>query len=153
VSCLFCLSVPILPALPAQPPHYQLYEKERIKPSYDGVAQGTPVPHHPDMDYVEPTYEPAKHLALSVSVTLTTFDFEEVASMPPVKGNEPSNLAYTSSFRVLSDEGVKVLRLILKKYDALKVSSGTGSDCAEPAQTPPAAAARAMSSSRRLLRD
>lgn len=72
-----------------------------------------------DMSHLEPKFDPDVHLHIEEPRSITLLDFTEVKKTPTVQGNTQSPLAYTSAFRLLSDEGVRVLREIIernKKY-------------------------------------
>jgi len=70
-------------------------------------------------DWEEPTFDPTIHLAIEPPRSITLLDFSEVKETPPIKGNAQSPLAYTSAFRLLSEEGVTVLRRILERNQRL----------------------------------
>jgi hypothetical protein len=89
--------------------------------------------------FVEPIYDPKIHLQLQSPKELTTLDFERIPlhKGTPLDGRSdvplpsptddttstPSSLAYTSCFRVLSDEGIRVLRGIISSHGGLAQSN------------------------------
>lgn len=66
-------------------------------------------------EWIEPTFDPAVHLDIAPPSSITLLDFTEVKQAPVIKNNTQSQLAYTSAFRLLSEEGVRVLREILAR--------------------------------------
>jgi hypothetical protein len=76
-----------------------------------------------DKSWMEPEFDPAIHLAIERPKKMTLLDFSEVDKTPEVEGNDKSCLAYTQAFRLLSDEGVRVLREILARNMDLVRSS------------------------------
>lgn len=77
---------------------------------------------HPDFEFAsdEPIYDPDIHLALTEPDFVVLLDgFRHVVQAPKldktVAPNGDSQLAYTGPFRVLSDEGYRVLRSILQR--------------------------------------
>ncbi len=68
----------------------------------------------------EPVFDPDIHLALTEPDFVVLLDgFQHVPKAPqlakPVSANGESQIAYTGPFRLLSDEGYRVLRKILKR--------------------------------------
>ncbi|CAF3743412.1 unnamed protein product [Rotaria sordida] len=75
----------------------------------------------------EPIYDPDIHLALSEPDFVILLEgFQHVPKAPqlskPVSATGESQIAYTGPFRVLSDEGYRVLRMILKREMAYQIS-------------------------------
>jgi len=61
----------------------------------------------------EPKFDPKVHLALEYPAHLTRLpDFKKVKTM---KGQQPGSLAYSQPVRLISDEGVRILRSIIKR--------------------------------------
>ncbi|CAF3456454.1 unnamed protein product, partial [Rotaria sp. Silwood2] len=68
----------------------------------------------------EPTYDPDIHLSLTEPDFAVLLDgFRRVSRAPkldqPIAPNGDSQLAYTGPFRLLSDEGYRVLRKIIQR--------------------------------------
>lgn len=88
-----------------------------------------PFPDQRPPDYIrlenEPVFDPAKHLALEapdqqISLMELGYTQDEIQHCPSVFG-------LCSAFRILSDEGLAVMRdICLKMYDNRNVSVGTG---------------------------
>jgi hypothetical protein len=81
-----------------------------------------PLLGHPEfeLDPDEPVYDPDIHLSLMEPEFVVLLDkFERVSKAPklerPAAANGDGQLAYTGPFRVLSDEGYRVLRMILQR--------------------------------------
>ncbi|CAF1367318.1 unnamed protein product [Rotaria sordida] len=75
----------------------------------------------------EPIYDPDIHLALSEPDFVVLLEgFQHVPKAPqmskPVSATGESQIAYTGPFQVLSDEGYRVLRMILKREMAYRIS-------------------------------
>lgn len=83
----------------------------------------------PDMEIYtdEPVFDPDIHLSMTEPDFVVLLDgFQHVAKAPrlsqPVAANGDSQLAYTGPFRILSDEGYRVLRMILEREMAHRTS-------------------------------
>ena len=75
----------------------------------------------------EPAYDPDLHLALTKPEFVVLLDgFQRVPEAPhlvqPIAVNGESQIAYTGPFRLLSDEGFRILRTILQREMAYQVS-------------------------------
>jgi hypothetical protein len=75
----------------------------------------------------EPVYDSDLHLALSKPDYVVLLDgFQTVPEAPqlaqPVAANGESQIAYTGPFRLLSDEGFRILRTILQREMAYQIS-------------------------------
>ena len=75
----------------------------------------------------EPVFDPDIHLALTEPEFVVLLDgFQHVPKAPqlakPVEDNGQSQIAYSGPFRLLSDEGYRVLREILKREMAYQIS-------------------------------
>jgi hypothetical protein len=75
----------------------------------------------------EPIYDPDIHLALTEPDFVVLLDgFKHVPKAPqlakPVADNGESQIAYTGPFRLLSDEGYRVLQTILKREMMYQIS-------------------------------
>lgn len=89
------------------------------RPSYIADSLGLPsgVPHGYHVDDDEPTFDPAVHLQLSLPSTVHTSDFKRCAFPYTREDAQDFSLGYTEPFRLLSDEGVRVLRGIVAKNE------------------------------------
>lgn len=80
-------------------------------------------PQYEDVSADEPEFDPDIHLNIEHPSKVTLLDFTEAKLPPQVRGNAPSRLAYTQAFRLLSAEGVRVLREILARNHNLVKSA------------------------------
>lgn len=90
-----------------------------------------PLLSHPKFEIYtdEPVYDPDAHLSLTEPEFVVLLDnFRHVPKAPklnrPIASNGDSQLAYTGPFRLLSDEGYRVLLTIIKRESAHQ-ESGT----------------------------
>ena len=80
-------------------------------------SDGFPIPVCLMMDD-EPKFEPSVHLNLSMPEYVVTFpDMMKVKSAPPVTSNKGSSFAYSGPFQLLSEEGLEVVRSIVKREE------------------------------------
>jgi phosphoribosyl 1,2-cyclic phosphodiesterase len=78
---------------------------------------GRPDPYKPLVD--EPIFNPAKHLALELPTE--TFKLGELGYQDSELQGFASDFAYSSAFRILSDEGVAAMRHVCEQiYDNRK---------------------------------
>ena len=76
--------------------------------------------HHPVclVDPNEPKFDPSVYLTLSMPEYVVTFpDMMKVKSAPPVTSNKGSSFAYSGPFQLLSEEGLEVVRSIVKREE------------------------------------
>lgn len=86
---------------------------------------GRPDPYKPLVD--EPIFDPAKHLALGSPEE--TFKLGELGYQESDLEGFASDFAYSSAFRILSDEGVEAMRHVCEQiYDNRNASAGTGAN-------------------------
>jgi len=116
----------------------------RLRPrqqSTTGRKDGDAAAAEEDAPFIEPVYDPCIHLQLETPRELQTLQFETVSLHPgsspadfaapnplpePSQDDataKPSSLAYTTCFRVLSDEGIRVLRGIISSHGGLAQSN------------------------------
>ena len=69
----------------------------------------------------DPIFDPAKHLALEAPTQ--TYTLHDFGYGNEVKGTTPTDVAATSCFRVLSDEGVAAMYYVCKQLEAFTTSN------------------------------
>jgi len=91
------------------------------------LSEGFPHPVHLTNDE-EPKFDPKIHLNLSSPEYVVTFpNMEKVGKAPAVTSNKGSSFAYSGPFQLLSDEGLRVVRSIVKREEHRAVASARGS--------------------------
>uniref|UniRef100_A0A0G4GFW5 Fe2OG dioxygenase domain-containing protein n=1 Tax=Chromera velia CCMP2878 TaxID=1169474 RepID=A0A0G4GFW5_9ALVE len=76
------------------------------------------IPPIDDVSGAEPPFDPSTHLSLETPAFVKKVDAflaESPLTVPRVENSSGSVLAYTAPFRLLSDEGVRVMRDILRR--------------------------------------
>ena len=80
-------------------------------------AAGFPLPICLSIDE-EPQFDPKVHLNLSSPEYVVIFpNMEKVEKTPPVSSNKGSSFAYSGPFQLLSEEGLRVVRSIVKREE------------------------------------
>ena len=81
------------------------------------LSEGFPHPVHLTNDE-EPKFNPKIHLNLSSPEYVVIFpNMEKVGKAPAVTSNKGSSFAYSGPFQLLSDEGLRVVRSIVKREE------------------------------------